>query len=199
MRRTNTVKSPPAAVFSYYANRSSVPTQRGRKDSSGAAQKKPRLMLLRHTPTLVAVAVIVGTLFYATTLSTNPHVRHTDTNPGALIRPVGAYQAYASQQLSASTASQSKLTIDTDEVAAKIVDHFPELQDASVTIPLLGRRPIVQLVATQPAFIISSSDGDFYLSDTGRVIIRVGDSVGRPERIMTIVDQSQVPVSPGQQ
>jgi hypothetical protein len=105
------------------------------------------------------------------------------------------YETAASKLLSNSITNRTKITANLSGTAAALQTEFPELQAVSITLPLIGNRPLVYVQAAQPSVIVQSvHGGSFALNTTGLVLARVGDV---PAGIPLVVDQSGVTPQPG--
>jgi hypothetical protein len=196
------LRSAPPAVnpaFSYYTSRPDSP--RVRSDVSRPApdsQKNPSLRLMTQIPLvllLVAALVCAGKLLL---LGTDPKIimlGKSDVS-ASYLKPNGTYQAAAAKLLASSVTSHTKITVNLDGTAAAMEKEFPELQAVSVTLPLVGNRPIVYAQVAQPSVIIQSVHGNYALNKYGLVLARV-DRL--PAGVAQLVDQSGVTIRPGQQ
>jgi hypothetical protein len=183
-----------AQVFSYYANRSRTDTARGRNEVPTTRSIK-RQSLLANLPSILATIVIVLALLYTTTLSTSPKIVIRATNT-ASTRATSEYQAYAAQLLQASVFNLSKLTINTDGVALQMQRRFPEFQQVSVTVPVLGRQPVITAIPTEPTFVVRDGTSQaFYVSNDGRVIMKAANAASLP----VVLDQSGFGIELGKQ
>lgn len=81
------------------------------------------------------------------------------------------YQA-ARAILGSSFANTNKLTIDSAGVAKAMQEQFPELEDVSVTLPIIGRRPTVYIQPARPALLVKTTGGELFIVDTtGRALM----------------------------
>lgn len=183
-----------ANVFSYHASRSPHEANLGRHEQPAERQAQPFHWQL--LPTWLAVVAILVSAIYITTLTSNPYIVIAN-NEGSLARPESVYQDYARSVLKSSFFSRSKLTVDTDGAAKKIQDHFPELDSVSITVPVIARRPIVQLQASAPPFALSSKNGVYYLREDGTASVEVSaiKDLAAPPQI--VIDQSSLPLAAG--
>lgn len=180
-----------APAFSYYNNRSVVSLNTGRKEE--VASRQIYRSGLRNLPVVISVMIMVFAALYATTLSATPNL---NINSDSVLRR--SNQAYAegmSGILSSSVFHYSKLTINTDDVASQIETKYAELEGVSVTIPLLGRKPIVGASITKPAFVLLSGGERFYVRQDG-VAMATAKDIGEVQ-VPTIIDLSDVPIEPG--
>lgn len=193
---------PPSAdrtnVFSYHSNRSSPDTARARYEVP--ADQRRGLERLKHTPTVIAGIVIVGTLLYASLLGSQPRVQVIASVSGeSLQRSDDVYTDYVSAQLSSSVFNKSKLTFNAEPLIESLKKEFPEVDSAIVTLPLLGHKPIVRVAVASPAFILATSQGAYYVSDKGLPLVKVSDVAGKPKDVPTVSDETNLPIESGKQ
>jgi hypothetical protein len=90
----------------------------------------------------------------------------------ALLRSEETYRQAAHVILGSSFANTNKLTLDTARVAATMQKQFPELDEVSVTLPLIGHRPAIYIQPARPALLVKTPDGELFVVDTaGRALI----------------------------
>ncbi len=206
-RRQAQPQSGRSTVFSYYAqqNAKTKPPRRNTEDTERRLQPSESISLgqgrvgaLRHLPLIVTTVVLIIGIIYNTTLSTNAQVitdsvAETQTN---FLREKSVYQSALDELFSESPLSRSKLTIDTQELADKLIARFPELADVTITLPLVGTRPVVHLQATQPALLLVSSDQAYVLDDRGIVLMDAKDLKTNQE-LLTVTDESGLEIQQG--
>lgn len=168
------------SVFSYHSagNRASAATSEPRI-------KKPTENRLvsrynwRHIPSLFALSAVLVSVVYLSTISPNPRLILIGQNNGPdLLRDSKVYHQAAQKILSNSLADKSKLTIDSDGFSKEMQAQFPELLDVAITMPLMGRRPVVELVAAEPVLRLTAQNESYLLDSNGRVLIRAKDVAG---------------------
>lgn len=181
-------------VFSYRASRSSSDAQTGRQENTGAGGQRWWHLL----PVYVAAAAITVSVLYCLSLTPTPKLTSTADSP--LARDKAIYTATAEDILRSNIRYRTKLTIDTQAVARELQAAFPELSEVRISLPLIGRRPIITITAAQPAFVLASPNHPAYIiTEAGVAIIRAEDA-GRVDvsALPTIIDQSGLAVELGQ-
>lgn len=188
---------PGAGVFSYHASRSVDQRNIGRNEPIVARSAKK--LDFRYLPTWLSVAVIVFSAMYALTLGTDARV--SVVQPGSsLTREPQVYQKAANALLADSIWNYTKLTVNTETVANKLQQQFPEIQNIAVTVPLLGRRPVIDIQTAEPAFLLASSTGGaYYVDNDGRVMVKAGDIKKTLPNIIIVRDQSGIELGPNKQ
>jgi len=187
-------------VFSYSSKRSASDRSSGRQDAPQTVRtgvSKPPL--LHRLPSWIAAVAIFVSIAYLLTLTTTPRiVAANSSGTSSLLRANAVYKQAASQILGFSLLNRLKFTIDTSGFEQSMKNKFPELSQASITLPLIGRQPVVELAASQPAILINSAGTTFALDSGGKAIIAASDLANLGQRqLPTVTDQSNVPVTLG--
>lgn len=187
-----------APVFSYRANRSTNDTNIGRGQETPAAKKSRSVPWHSQMAVWVSLAVIGLAVLYATLLTPNAKIVIKDS-PTAReeLRSTAVYQQAADSILSG-VSNRSKLTLNPEDVASKLQSQFPELRQVNVTIPLLGKRPVITLEPVQPALVISGNGGNFVIDTDGKAIARTTDLPEASKSLRTVTDQSGLEIKAGQ-
>lgn len=185
-------------VFSYHASRSVPEVRTGRKDvrvaNSGGWQRKAQ-----QVPIVVAVVVMVVAALYSLWLTTSPRVMLVNEDQNTLAHAPEHYRDYAAELLGMSALNHTKLTIDTNAIESRMKTHFPEILSADVSLPLLGNRPIVQIETVKPAFMLTTTKGNYYVTTEGLVTMLAESYQTRPTDVPSLADQSGLALKPGDQ
>lgn len=196
-RRPYTRPTVAPVTFSYHANRSTGLSQTQERSVASADRRKHRIQWVQ-VPSIVSVGVIIVAAVYSTTLGNRARISVIDENRGTLLRSTATYQDATNVLLRSSVWNKSKLTIDTIKIGTKLQEQFPELTEASLTIPLVGRQPTLQLIAEPPVVLVNVDGTDYYVSSSGRAIMRVQDAAERPS-VPRLVDQVGLSAKVGEQ
>ena len=167
-----------ANVFSYYANRSSSETPRR---TPGAASGRRKTLtdrkILTYSPAIFACFVVAACFIYVSTLQSSPRVvvvgADPQRTPSMLVQGNKAYEKNIAQILGASLLNRSKLFIDTKQLESTIQEQLPELGEVSIIVPLVSRRPIVEVRPMSPALVLRTDGNTFVLDGDGRVLADV--------------------------
>lgn len=186
-------------VFSYYNNRPadlSPKTERGRRKFTISWMHH-----IRHAPTYLAMFLAVVSVLYALSLSNNPKILIGSTASGEnLLRDDKVYHDSVSQILKKSVFNNTKLTIDTNSVANQIQAKFPEIQQATVTLPIVGRRPIIGIDPAEPTLVIlTKNSGSFIVGADGRALINTSQVHAKHLNLPTVQDDSGISVEQGKE
>jgi hypothetical protein len=138
---------------------------------------------------------------YVLSLGTNPKILTINNRiDNSLLRPISVYQQSAQRILKSTPLNRSKITIDTGRFSQAMKQQFPELSEVSVTLPIVGHRPLVELAAARPRLILVSQNGELYLVDSsGRALMKTSDAKGVNElQLPKVIDQSGLSIATGQ-
>jgi hypothetical protein len=103
------------------------------------------------------------------------------------VQSVSVYEASARKLMGSSITNRSKITVDLTGMSEKLRKQYPELQDVSMSVPLVGNRPIVYIQIAAPSLILQTPTGNFALSSSGVVLARLK---AVPAGIPLALDQS---------
>lgn len=181
-------KSPGKAAFSYYASR----------PKNSAASVWWQRNWVKNLPSLIALAAVTICVLYSLGLSTKPRIVLSGQT-GVKLRDVKVYQQEAQSILSRSITSRTKFTVNIDGFEKVFMNEFPEVSDVSITLPLIGRRPVVNIVTARPVMLLTARGQAYVLDRRGQVIMRAADLDSTLRSQLPVVnDQSGMSVSLGQ-
>jgi hypothetical protein len=144
---------------------------------------------------LIVFLLLVG-------LDTTPKIVVTgDESAQIFARDSQKYQDTAHDLLKKSVLNGNKLTVDTTVVSNQLAKDFPELRTVSVSLPVIGRQPIVYVQpATPQMLLITQHDGTFVLDSSGRALATATESMKLPtgdKSLPTVTDQSGIRIKSG--
>ena len=185
-----------APVFSYRSSRMRTEATTGRHEEK--SEGKRSYSHLVNLPTYIALGLIIGSVVYATTLSTQPRLQVFNSNQTTFLRDKSVYIEAAHRQLSSSVINLFKPTLDTEHVSSQLKQQFPELGVVNISIPLIDRHPIVQVTFATSRLILQTTHGDFVVSDTGRALVAAKDVPHVAElRLPAVIDQTGLQIKQG--
>ncbi len=180
-QRTARPETGRASVFSYHANRSrpeSSTEQRAdsKLKSSSSDATVNKISRLHYIPGIMAGLIIAGAIGYALVIDVNKPkvVPLTQTTP-TILRSTSDYEQGIGEIMSKSIWNRSKLTINTNELASQIKQQFSELGEVSINMPLIGKRPIVQIAPAKPALIIGSKSAGVVVGEDGTALMPLSE------------------------
>jgi len=142
---------------------------------------------------VVLIIILVGCLIYSLILKPEPKIVATSL----AYRPLGDYASAAETQLK-SPKNRTKLTIDEQAITSKLKSEFPEIQAASVGLPIFGQKPVINLNIAPPSFILNSG-GQRYIVDNAGVAVALAASLPDLKNLPVIDDQSGFSAQVGHQ
>lgn len=167
-----------STVFSYHSSRTRSEMPLGREGSKSLQSGQYlRQWNWRLLPSWLAFAAIIVSVGYILTINTTPKVTLAGGEAAKLLRDETAYEGAAREFLNSSLVNRSKITIDTMALSRTLLQQFPELEAADVTVPLAGRRPIIALTPARPALLVSTQNGLFVLDGSGRAMLSASEVV----------------------
>lgn len=199
-RRSPNRGQPLNPTFSYYTARTpdaGVRRTDQRIDTVKDTSASPRRAFMSRLPFWVLLAIVLVCAVKLLALGTDPKVVILGNNAtsSTYMQPATTYETAAQKLLASSITNRTKLTVNLNGTANALERQFPELQAVSVTLPLIGNRPIVYVQAAQPSVILQSGHGNFALNKSGLVLARAATV---PSGVPLVVDQTGVAPRPGQ-
>lgn len=189
-------KSP---VYSYYNNHESdAGSEQARKNQGRLVKAKE---LLHSLPGYFAVVVILGCVFYSFGLTANPKVvivNDQEQGVQPFLRTAQTYQDAVADQLNKSVFNRTKLSINTAKVEESIKANLPEVGEVSITLPIIGRNPVVYLRIAEPAFVLQPESGQaFVVDEQGRAVVPSSELPELEHNLVRVDDKSGLPVEQG--
>lgn len=189
-------KSTRPAMFSYHAKRSQVQGERLQPDEALTSKSFAR-KFWSHLPTILAIFLIVAALSFNLTLTSQPKVVILGDKSKALRGDADVYQKLMQLSLEQSVFYRSKLTMDTNKLTRELKAQFPEFTNLAVIIPIVGRRPVIQVQPATGLFLLQTTKGTYLIDKDGRAILEVKDEK-QIQNIPTVIDQVGIDVKVGQ-
>lgn len=195
------VPSSNQALYTYRQNRSVREQPLGRKPEKDQPAKRQKPKVVQHIPALLLMIVIVLSLGYISTLETNPKVVLVENNQKSDamgLRDPSVYQEAAEDYLRDSVLNRSKFLVDTGGLSRELKSEFSEIATVTVTLPIMGRRPVIEIQTTKPSFILVSGTTSMLVGNNGIALVNVRDVKDMSTlTIPTIQDQSGVQLEAG--
>jgi len=160
------------SVFSYRASRSAIEANTGRGQNKEQTEiRRPNLTVKARVAKLLRLVVFVAIgAFIVSNLLLNSSPRIVLLGINGTFRDSGVYQAAANQAFAGSGFNTNKITLDTNGIREALMQQFPELSDVSISLPLVGRQPVVYLQPSTSRLIVQTAGGAFVLDDTGKAV-----------------------------
>jgi hypothetical protein len=191
-------QSQPSSAFSYHAKRSDREAGTGRQQSDGvpARQTLPAVRLKKTTLTLL-LTIMLALAFYLLPVSTQVSVKVVDgSKQGLPLASNTVYAEAAENVLNQSPTNRLKIGVQTNKVSHTLLSKYPELQQASLTVPFIGRQPTLHIQAAKPAMVIIATNGEFALDSQGKVLVMTSNLSSKQSLSVPVVtDQSNLRLS----
>ncbi len=155
----------------------------------------------KHRSTISIRSVFISVLALAlvvlnTRLQSHPEIIIDGrANASTYANVASRYQEAASGQFG-TLANSNKLTVNARGVESSLKHQFPELAAVSVSLPIIGTRPVVHMQTYQPKLMLRDNNNNLFLIDSlGRAILggtSAQDMVNKQElnNVPVVVDQS---------
>jgi hypothetical protein len=166
-----------------------------RREDTGRSTSWRRL---QNLPAIVSCVAIAIAALYSLTLSPTPRVVMPE-DARHVARAPQVYEEAATRIARSSVFNRSKLTVDASAIESRMREQFPEIASIDVTVPLLGRRPVVEMSTIRPAFSLINDTGEYYIAADGRATATVDAYTVRPAAVVKLYDQSGLALQPGKQ
>lgn len=110
------------------------------------------------------------------------------------------YQQVANSILNESFFNHSKLTFDSRAFKNKLTELIPDATGATVSVPLIGRRPVVGLSLAQPLYVFRTINKQFIVGDNGAILAEKSsvEDVNKLEGLHIIQEDVPLKVAVGQ-
>lgn len=193
-----------AKVFSYYQNRAPIPE--ASRQGSGASRnldRSDKRSGAKIFPVVLLGMVLLGCIFYITTLTSDPHLKisgSTAVNEDTTVvgRNLSSYEPEISSILNQSYLNRSKLLIDSEKVVNQIETNYPELGKVAIVLPFVGRRPIINVLPAKPELILTNGEGAYVVDIEGNALASASEVDRSIIRSLPVVqDQSGLPLEEG--
>lgn len=161
------------------------PFRKKNKSTSGA-----RKLLGRALDLILIGAILIG-LGYS--LIVNPTARVEVNN--TFYHSIENYRDAAHRHLMAFK-DRNKISFDENAVVSDLMLDYPEIDNASIELPVFSQRPVVRIVIAAPSFVLSSNQHDYVIDANGKAI-GLTSNFKKASSLPKIMDQSNYPVVAG--
>lgn len=161
----------PQSFYSYYTNGLRSESSGQERAVLGSKQVKGSAGRWQHLPSIVASLVILTSLFYVLTLNSNPKIIQPSNSNSIFLQDINTYKNAAHKLFDQSFLNKNKVTVNISGVTRELQSQFPELENVSITLPLIGHTPIIYINPSSPSMILRAQNGSYILNDKGIAII----------------------------
>lgn len=194
-------------VYSYGAvRRSDVSSERQQSQATRSVVSSPNkrdLMVRarlssRQLPTYISIGIIIVSVISIGIVQPVPQVVLNQDSNTVLFRPADVYQKEAEKIIKRSLLNRTKLTINTEDITRELKKQFPEIKNAVLVMPLVSRRPILQLQSEKPAVILTDTSQAYILNSEGMAVMRAADAPSSSRQNVPVInDNLDVPIKQG--
>jgi hypothetical protein len=189
-------------AFSYHARRAEEEYNTGRaQPREQDIRRQERLIRYWRSRLgmLAALIIILICVFNVLLLSNDPKVVPlTGSSSTGFLQSPATYEHAAEALFKSSVFNDNKITVNTSQVVAHLKAEFPELSDASITLPLIGHRPILYISPAIPSIILTTKNQQsFVLDQRGRALVSTDKFSGAGSLAIPVVtDESGIAIKP---
>jgi hypothetical protein len=195
---------PSSNIFSYHSSRSVKESTSGRSPSRLPNQETLKPKEVSSTPwwyklpSYIVIIVFIFCFYYVFTLTGKSKIEVLHGSNTEFLQPLNVYSSYANQLINSSWSNKFKLTINTDALADKIKEKFPELSGVSIVVPVMDHDPIVEIQPANPVAIASNKQGEFVINQAGTAILSISPVQASNSKLPLIYDQSGISYKVGE-
>jgi len=205
MRLKKKISNKPRQKFSGSAQGRKVVSYQNITPASGKTKPKlPRsrsglVQFIWHLPMWLAGLAIIISFGYSLTLNSNVNLVSLNTANNPLLRDKKTYDETAKKLIENSITAKTKMTFNKDKFISAMKKQFPELTEISVTLPLMGHRPIVKIASNRPVVALENDQNNLFVIDRqGRALMKLDNREQAAQmNLLVLKDQSTTPVELG--
>lgn len=116
---------------------------------------------------MAALAACLGIVLYNLYITPAAVVQSEGQN---LYRSFDVYEQGIKDVISDSILNRSKITFNSQSVEKKILETYPEISSATVTVPLVGHEPVVGIRFAEPKLKFISAGKQMVLDESGKIL-----------------------------
>ncbi len=139
-----------------------------------------------------ALALLVAIIYWGLLCQPTPKLLVAQ---GTQYRPTSDYAAVMDNHVS-KLRDNTKFTFDTTAITSALTSSFPEIDSATVELPIIGRQPVVRLVVAAPALRLSDNQGATYVVASNGRAISTNTNINN---LPIVIDLSGIAVTAGSQ
>lgn len=199
LRRQTKPQSGSRQFVSYHSSRKSFePSAPPSRRSLADSKIKKVVADPAKLPIVLIGLVIAACMLYSTTLTSSAKLIVTNPSGVPKLRSNSDYQQTVDKILASSLINKNKITIDPAKLEQQVLQELSEIRSASVVLPLMGHRPIVELTPARPMLTLASQSGVYIIDSNGRAILSAKDlPAGTLLDVPTVQDEANLEVEKG--
>jgi hypothetical protein len=191
-----------APSLRYHSRRSDQVTSVGRNIDRDTLLKPAKSFgkywLQRYGLLLVLIATAIF-IFSSLSVSSNPRIIVEGTDQALFVTDQAEYSKTVTALINQSIWNRNKITINTSAIVAALKQQHPEIQSASVVLPLVARRPLIYVEPAQPGLNLLTASGDYVIDTTGKALVPAANTTASSAALPQVTDLSGLTIILGQQ
>lgn len=182
-----------AISYSYYRSQDkNDQKETGTNKKNGVALR----MLAKRGAVLALFLVISMGSIYLSTLTNQAQVSISDS--AGAIRDDSVYEQHVADHINKSVLNRSKLTFDTRGLIDSLRNDFPEVAEASISLPIFSRAAQVDIQVAEPRFLLVGGSSSALVGENGVTLAIVEDDQNmQNEGFTRIIDETSITPEPG--
>ena len=181
----------------YKGSTSSQNTDNKRNTNTSSADKAVQFVKL--IPAILAILVIIGSIIFSMTLDSSVDVKVFDDGQSPF-RDINEYSTVAGQIMNDNLSNKTKFTISSDDFETKFMEKFPELDNAALRLPVLGRKPTLVIDIRKPSVILATNTSGAVIDESGTAVSDIKQlDAKHKEGLPVVVDESGTAIEIGKQ
>lgn len=157
-----------------------------------APKPKKNRLVSRVADMTLLILLVIG-LVYCMTIRPQPELNLNSE----LYHSSSDYQNAAAVELTA-LKNRNKLTFDEKSVVFNLQKRFPEIESASVDLPLFSQTPKLNINVAGPAFVLNNQDAEYVVNTRGVAVAKRSDLPPLKD-LPTVIDQTGFNAQAGKQ
>lgn len=185
------------AYTDYYRSESKrVMDNKQKGKQGGVASRRVKVSAnAKHLPIIISVVAILLSLIYSSVLNNNVLIV-VPASQGLLDR--GHYESVAKSVMKRSIFNKSKFTFNTRQFKEDLQKEMPEIKDVTISVPLVGNKPVAGVTFVRPLYVFSVSGDDYIVGENGVLLANANDvSSEKKNQLHSITDEAPLEVSVG--
>ena len=152
----------------------------------------PVVSFLEKSTSYMIVILLVICAGYSTTLSSDSRLIINKDKALLLNRGTDEYAQTLKELLNKSVMNKNKITIDTVKISDELKNKYPEVTKVEVRLPLVGRRPVVNITTDEIALVVKVGKVTYGVGKSGKLLIQSKDQLEIDEDTPVVIDNSEV-------
>lgn len=168
-------------------------TEKRLSDRAKADKSKHKLLVI------FSLILIFGFVLYSNTVSSSVRVGYANDYQSPY-NSTNNYAEFVDGIINKSLSNKTKITINTKAIEKELLDNFPEVDNASLSLPIVGRRPNLILSVRRPVAVLIAGPDSYIIDSRGFIVSDIKDlALSERQKLPVIIDESGMEVKVGTQ